>query len=388
MPAPMLGDVPGSSAVEGTASGPRCLRLLLRADLAEVERARQLVDELRDLCALPEERVFDMKVAVSEACANAIEHASSVAHVVAWLLQDRILFEITNDGGFLPGLQKDTDNRRRGLGLPLMASLADQLHISRLETGVTRVSLTFWLPPGVIVRASEPAEYVPRLRANSGSGSEMDEVEGASPRQAIFAVLESVAVAPTLRDAAVALLEGARDFTGCEGGMLRLREDAATSVAWLPALLHCGLREEFLQEEALIRSDECMCGRVCLGLTDPGLPFFTRRGSFHWGRAQTIADQFGAETLGEVRGRCIAEGFESVAIFPLVGEKGPIGVLHLVDHEAEKFDAIASTLEWACRVAGRMMSRGDKRERAAAVRQAVRSLQPSPATRGTGRGST
>jgi hypothetical protein len=156
-----------------------------------------------------------------------------------------------------------------------------------------------------------------------------------------------------------------------------MREDVGAKEGWLPALVHRGLREEFLREEALIRSDECMCGRVCMGLTDPSLPFFTPRGSFHWGRAQTIALQFEAETLGEVRGRCIAEGFESVAIFPLAGDEGPIGALHLVDHEIEKFAATADMLEWVCRVAGRIMSKGGDGERAAAVGQAMRRLQAS-----------
>ena len=34
-------------------------------------------------------------------------------------------------------------------------------------------------------------------------------------------------------------------------------------------------------------------------------------------------------------------------------------MLHLVDHEIEKFAATADMLEWACRVAGRIMSKGD-----------------------------
>jgi serine/threonine-protein kinase RsbW len=140
-------EIDSRPGLEGHATDARCLRLLLRPDLAEVQKARRLVEDIHDLCGLPEERTFDIKVAVSEACANAIEHSGSAALVVAWLLQDRVLFEITNDGGFLPGLRKDTDGRRRGLGLPLMASLADQLHVSRLETGATRITLTFFLAP-------------------------------------------------------------------------------------------------------------------------------------------------------------------------------------------------------------------------------------------------
>ena len=212
--------------------------------------------------------------------------------MVAWLLTDRILFEITNDGGFLPGLQKDTDSRRRGLGLPLMVSLADQVHVSRLETGITRVSLTFFLSPASTELPQSPSDFVPRLPGKQELGPGLAETATWSSHQEVFAVLEAVAAAPSLRDASLALLSGALRFTGCEGGMLRLREDVGAKEGWLPALVHSGLREEFLREEALIRSDECMCGRVCMGLTDPSLPFFTARGSFLWGRAQTIAVQF------------------------------------------------------------------------------------------------
>ena len=374
---PAGADVCSPPTLKGGPSGTRCLRLSLRADLAEVEKARRLVDQIHDLRGLSEERAFDVKVAVSEACANAIEHAASAVLVVAWLLPDRVLIEITNDGGFLPGLQKDTDGRRRGLGLPLMVSLADQLHVARLETGITRVSLTFFLSTASMDLPSEPSDYVPRLRSTNGFELEITETGRRSPHQAIFAMLEAVAGAPTPRDASSALLEGARSFAGCDGGMLRLREGVGAKDGWLPAVVHSGLREEFLREEALIRTDECMCGRVCMGLTDPDLPFFTPQGSFLWGRAQTIATQFEAEALGEVRGRCIAEGFESVAVFPLAGENGPIGVLHLVDREREKFSATASMIEWACRVAGRIMSKGSNRERATTVRQAVGRLQAS-----------
>ena len=334
------------------------------------------MDEISDGCGLSEDRAFDIKVALSEACANAIEHGSSATLVVAWLLHDRVLFEITNNGGFLPGLQADTEQRRRGLGLPLMASLADQLHVSRLA-GTTRVSLTFSQSPPGLELLPEASDYGPRPGTTGGVGPEMAGVATWGSQQAVLAILDAVAAAPTLHAAGLALLEWGRGLTGCEGGMLRLWGSSGGDTPWLPTIVHSGLGNEFLREEALIRRDECICGRVCMGLADPRLPFFTPRGSFLWGKAQTIAAQFGPETLGDIRGRCIAEGFESVAIFPLVGDDGPIGVLHLVDHEIDTFAATAGALEWACRVSGRIMSRSGARQRHAAVREAVERLKAS-----------
>jgi PAS domain S-box-containing protein len=123
----------------------RFFRLVIPADLSELSKARRLMEEVGRAAELPDDRIFDLQVAVSEAAANAIEHAASEVEVAAWLLADRVIVEITNDGAFQPGLYKDDEHRRRGLGLPLMVSLADQVHVARLPEGKTRVSLTFFL---------------------------------------------------------------------------------------------------------------------------------------------------------------------------------------------------------------------------------------------------
>jgi PAS domain S-box-containing protein len=123
----------------------RFFRLFLTADLSELSRSRRLMEELGRAAALPDDRLFDLQVAVSEAVANAIEHAASEVEIAAWLLPDRLIVEITNAGAFQPGLCKDEEPRRRGLGLPLMVSLADQVHVSRESQAMTRVTLTFFL---------------------------------------------------------------------------------------------------------------------------------------------------------------------------------------------------------------------------------------------------
>jgi len=131
------------------ASGPMGQRgffsLHVPADLAELSKARLLMEEVGQQAALPQERIYDLEVCVSEAAANGIEHAASAVEIEAWILPDRIIVEVTNDGDFQPGLVKVGEARRRGLGLPLMVSLADQVHVSRLDSGKTQVSLTFFL---------------------------------------------------------------------------------------------------------------------------------------------------------------------------------------------------------------------------------------------------
>ena len=164
----------------------RFFRLLIPADLSELSKARRLMQEVGGAARLSDDRLFDLQVAVSEAVANAIEHAESEVEMSAWLLSDRVMVEITNEGAFQPGLYKDDTHRRRGLGLPLMVSLADQVHVSRVAGGRTQVSLTFFLEgyrernPGTPVSSdgSDPVGGVERLGTGAtGPGPEIQASE-------------------------------------------------------------------------------------------------------------------------------------------------------------------------------------------------------------------
>jgi anti-sigma regulatory factor (Ser/Thr protein kinase) len=120
-------------------------RLRVSSDPSKLAEVRLWLGQIAGSTSLGESRTFDLQVAASEAVANAIEHAASAVEIEVWLLPDRILIEISNDGVFQPGLYKDDPNRRRGLGLPPMVSLADQVQVARLPDHKTRVSLTFHL---------------------------------------------------------------------------------------------------------------------------------------------------------------------------------------------------------------------------------------------------
>jgi anti-sigma regulatory factor (Ser/Thr protein kinase) len=105
-------------------------------------------------------RLDDLKIAVTEACANAIEaHLSIYADrpvVVRCLVEDdRVTVQVVDHGrGFDPdrveSLPAATDPRRlrheSGLGIPLMRTLADELTFSPAGDGTT-VSLTVYRPP-------------------------------------------------------------------------------------------------------------------------------------------------------------------------------------------------------------------------------------------------
>jgi anti-sigma regulatory factor (Ser/Thr protein kinase) len=105
-------------------------------------------------------RLDDLKIAVTEACANAIEaheaiYADGPVVVRCLVDDDRVTVQVVDHGrGFDPdrveSLPAATDPRRlrheSGLGIPLMRTLADEVAFSPAGDG-TAVSLTVYRPP-------------------------------------------------------------------------------------------------------------------------------------------------------------------------------------------------------------------------------------------------
>jgi serine/threonine-protein kinase RsbW len=117
------------------------------AGLDQLAGARSLIEEVASQAGLDDERSYNLKVAVSEACANAIEHSSSGERIslCAWLQPDRLVVEILHSGEFR--LSRDQGRtHHRGLGLPLMVALMDEVKIGRPPSGGTSVSLSLFLP--------------------------------------------------------------------------------------------------------------------------------------------------------------------------------------------------------------------------------------------------
>jgi serine/threonine-protein kinase RsbW len=124
---------------------------IVRLVVASVASARR---------ALVDERVDDLKLAVSEACTNAIEANRSVSpgspvHVEVWESPDRLEICIEDSG---PGFDPDklaspppfTDPERlnfeRGLGIPLIRTLVDNAAFVRKQQG-TLVRMTVFGGP-------------------------------------------------------------------------------------------------------------------------------------------------------------------------------------------------------------------------------------------------
>jgi serine/threonine-protein kinase RsbW len=124
---------------------------IVRLVVASVAAARR---------ALADERVDDLKLAVSEACTNAIEANRSVrptapVHVEVWESPDRLEVCIEDCGpGFDPDklafpppiTDPDRLNFERGLGIPLIRTLVDNAAFVRKESG-TSVRMTVFGGP-------------------------------------------------------------------------------------------------------------------------------------------------------------------------------------------------------------------------------------------------
>lgn len=114
------------------------------AEFTQIGEARRFVQKVAPEGGLSGERAFDLEVAVSEACANAMKHSGQEVELTAWRLRDRVVVEVSSRGE--PGSHPaENDERQLPLSLTLMTSLADQVPISRLSDSVTRLSLTFLL---------------------------------------------------------------------------------------------------------------------------------------------------------------------------------------------------------------------------------------------------
>ncbi|SCK21723.1 serine/threonine-protein kinase RsbW [Streptomyces sp. WMMB 714] len=112
--------------------------LQLRREAASVPLARRLLVNAMDSAGVDSEVVYELSLALSEACANAVEHGkgeSSDAYcVTAYLDGDQCRIEVADSG---PGFRAAAASRIRGgpleaetgRGLVLIESLADHLRV-------------------------------------------------------------------------------------------------------------------------------------------------------------------------------------------------------------------------------------------------------------------
>jgi anti-sigma regulatory factor (Ser/Thr protein kinase) len=121
------------------------LEISLPARAENVAVIRHVLGGIGDALALHPEVLSDVKLAVSEACANAVVHAYVEGE--PGLLDVELSTEsggievVVRDHG--RGMVPRADSPGLGVGLPLMASLAESLELTNRTDGGTEVRMRF-----------------------------------------------------------------------------------------------------------------------------------------------------------------------------------------------------------------------------------------------------
>ena len=115
------------------------------SELTSLSFIRAFVEKWAKEVGLGGEPTYRIKLSVSEACANAIEHPSEKSDLTLWVWssEDRFIVDVWSAGEFK--LKTGEERRHRGLGLPLMVASADEVSFACLPEGGTRVSLSVFL---------------------------------------------------------------------------------------------------------------------------------------------------------------------------------------------------------------------------------------------------
>jgi two-component system CheB/CheR fusion protein len=80
----------------------------------------------------------------------------------------------------------------------------------------------------------------------------------------------------------------------------------------------------------------CVCGAVIRRQFDPAKPYYTKRGSFWTNDASKLADRE-PELKEHIRGRCLREGYQSMAFIPLRQGNRNIGLLQFGSRRMDLF---------------------------------------------------
>lgn len=220
----------------------------------------------------------------------------------------------------------------------LMALLATDGIAGNVETQFRRTDgRTLW----VSINVKAVRDKNGKLLHLEGTVEDITERKGHErERELTVEFLRLMQEAKDKRDMTAASIAFFRDRLDCEAVGIRLNEGED-----FPYFETSGYSPEFIRAESKLCTRreagspvlDCMCGNVLSGRVDPSEPFFTRYGSF-W--TNNIAELPGYAMDQEYRrGRCVAEGYLSVALIPLYAGTERTGLLQLNDRRKERFSS-------------------------------------------------
>ena len=122
------------------------LELTLPARPENVAVARHAIGGFADVLDMPDQTLADVKLAVTEACTNVVVHAypgSEGPITLRATVDDGVLRVVVVDQG--RGILPRADSPGLGLGLPLIATLAESLELGTGDNDETEVRMSFRL---------------------------------------------------------------------------------------------------------------------------------------------------------------------------------------------------------------------------------------------------
>ena len=122
------------------------LELTLPARPENVAVARHAIGGFADVVEVPDQTLADVKLAVTEACTNVVVHAYPNGEGPMGMrasVDDTVLRVVIVDHG--RGILPRADSPGLGLGLPLIATLAESLELGTGTNDETEVRMTFRL---------------------------------------------------------------------------------------------------------------------------------------------------------------------------------------------------------------------------------------------------
>jgi serine/threonine-protein kinase RsbW len=123
------------------------MELALPARAENIAIVRHAFGALGEAYALDSQTLSDIRLAVTEACTNVVVHAYPDGRegpmvVIATLLGEELAVVVRDEGA---GIGPRPDSPGLGLGLPLIASLAESVQLGRDGDEHTEVRMTFSL---------------------------------------------------------------------------------------------------------------------------------------------------------------------------------------------------------------------------------------------------
>ena len=121
------------------------VKLTLPARPENVSVIRHVLGAFAEALRLPDDLVEDLRLAVTEACTNVVRHAYPAdipgPVEISIVPTDDFVTVVVSDHG--RGIGASSDTTGPGLGLPLIAAIADEVELQPVPGGGSRVAMMF-----------------------------------------------------------------------------------------------------------------------------------------------------------------------------------------------------------------------------------------------------